>query len=149
MKRREWYRDNQPAARQTGFREFNRIECFPKIMFKAWEWYGRKCDAVLLPSFVVAKPEERNARRGIFFTVKNAFFPVYVWYLGRATRLPPTSELIAGVNVDYVRRLCICADLYVYSRVSTSNTRASSYQTFCSLLPLPSSFLMYDAFAMI
>jgi len=98
-------------------------------MFKAWEWNGDawKCDAVFLPSFVVAKREERNARHGIFFTLKNAFFPVYVWYLGRATCLPPTSESIAGVNVDYVRRLCICADLYVYSRVSTANTCASNF----------------------
>lgn len=56
---------------------------------------------------------KKRAPAAVYFE-KNAFFSsVQVWYLGRTTRLPPTSELIAGVNVDYVRRLCICGDLYV------------------------------------
>lgn len=104
---------------------------------------GRKCNDVVSCVVVIVKREERSARPPRC-TLKNAFFfPfVQVWYLGRTTRLPPTSELIAGVNVDYVRRLCICADLYVCAAALLPRTHAYRASNDPNFLPVPPFHLL-------
>lgn len=82
------------------------------MMCRTWEWKTGESAAVC---FLRRRCEARGKKRApaaVYFE-KRLFSSVQVWYLGRTTRLPPTSDLIAGVNVDYVWRLCICADLYV------------------------------------
>lgn len=86
-------------------------------MRRAWERNGEKYDGVCFLHRRRCQVRRKKRARAAMFSKNSLFFPVQVWYLGRTTRLPPTSKLIAGVNVDYVLRLCVYADLYVCSRV--------------------------------